>query len=311
MYAGSALKGHEWPFRFTFVLESSLFTFISYSRRDQVFVRSLASQLRDAGVAIWIDQQDILPGKRWDQEIEAALNACSHLLVVLSDSSVESENVVDEVSLAISLGKRVVPLRICECSLPLRMKRIQYVDISDKDISEIVEFLKRELPHHSGEIEVDEAVAEQQRQIERWSARGLNPLDGDSRSTSNLVGCWIRESPPNSYFFRQIGQKVIGFYDRNVDKKVGLYIGEIEAKVFNFEWRWLDGRLGGHGKMELSADGLTLDGFWTPYSNSDDQHPQVLRREGSELPAWVNDYDFEQYRIWFEDGDATYENIHE
>jgi TIR domain len=43
---------------------------------------------------LWVDQLDITKGAIWDQEVERALQACSHVLIVLSPASVNSHNVM-------------------------------------------------------------------------------------------------------------------------------------------------------------------------------------------------------------------------
>ena len=104
--------------------------FISYSRQDADFALQLGRDLRDAGVHLWIDQLDIPPGGRWDREVERALKASRMLIVVLSPEAVASENVMDEVGYALSESKRVVPVMCRRCELPLRLQRVQYVDLS-------------------------------------------------------------------------------------------------------------------------------------------------------------------------------------
>jgi hypothetical protein len=81
--------------------------FFSYSRYDSVFVLRLASDLRNAGLDIWLDQLDIAPGEHWDNEIEKALNNANTLLAIISPKSIASDNVMDEVSFALEEKKRV------------------------------------------------------------------------------------------------------------------------------------------------------------------------------------------------------------
>jgi len=104
--------------------------FISYSRHDGEFALRLGRDLRVAGVNLWIDQLDIPPGERWDREVEQALKACRTLIVILSPEAVVSENVMDEVGYALKESKRVVPVLRRACTLPLRLQRVQYVDLS-------------------------------------------------------------------------------------------------------------------------------------------------------------------------------------
>lgn len=104
--------------------------FFSYSRKDSEFVLSLAQELREAGADIWLDQLDIEPGTAWDDSIEDALAKSDTLLVVLSKTSVASTNVRDEYSYAIEEGKRVVPVLMEPCTVPFRLRRLQYADFT-------------------------------------------------------------------------------------------------------------------------------------------------------------------------------------
>ncbi|MEP6583756.1 MAG: toll/interleukin-1 receptor domain-containing protein [Ginsengibacter sp.] len=102
--------------------------FFSYSRKDADFVKKLATDLKKTGASVWLDQLDIAPGSPWDDSIQNALNGSQGLIVILSDDSVKSKNVMDEVSYAMSQGKKVVPLVIEECPVPFRLARLQYID---------------------------------------------------------------------------------------------------------------------------------------------------------------------------------------
>ena len=102
--------------------------FFSYSRVNSDFVLKLATDLRKAGLNLWLDQLDIEPGDHWDESINEALNNCDTLLVILSSASVSSENVMDEVAFALEKGKQVVPILLEDCSVPFRLRRLQYVD---------------------------------------------------------------------------------------------------------------------------------------------------------------------------------------
>ena len=104
--------------------------FFSYSRDDSEFVLNLAKELRADGADIWLDQLDIKPGTRWDKSIEDALDASQTVLVILSKTSVASNNVMDEVSYALEEGKTVLPVLLEECDIPFRLRRLQFADFS-------------------------------------------------------------------------------------------------------------------------------------------------------------------------------------
>jgi TIR domain-containing protein/uncharacterized protein DUF1566 len=120
--------------------------FFSYSRDDAEFVLRLADDLRAAGVDLWLDQQDIAPGERWDRAVEEALKSSGCLLVVLSPVSAASQNVLDEISYALDHGKRIVPVLYKDCDVPFRLRRLQYIDFRssyDKSLAQLVKTIDR------------------------------------------------------------------------------------------------------------------------------------------------------------------------
>lgn len=102
--------------------------FFSYSREDTDFSLRLAGDLKAAGAVVWLDQLDIAAGQRWDAAVEAALKDCPRLLLILSPSSVGSENVKDEVSFALDTHKTIIPVLYRDCEVPFRLRRFQYID---------------------------------------------------------------------------------------------------------------------------------------------------------------------------------------
>ena len=131
--------------------------FFSYSRDNSDFVINLAKELRSAGAKIWLDQLDIKPGTRWDKSIEDALKESGTLLVVLSKSSVASNNVMDEVSYALEEGKTVVPVLLEECEIPFRLRRLQFADFTqskEKGIATLTKALQLDT-HVADKLEKD------------------------------------------------------------------------------------------------------------------------------------------------------------
>ncbi len=104
--------------------------FVSYSHRDQTFVTQLVADLHKNNVPVWFDKESILAGQRWDDAIEKGLTDSTHLIFVLSPDSVASQNVKDEVDTAIDANKAIVPVLLQDVKLPLRLRRIQYTDVT-------------------------------------------------------------------------------------------------------------------------------------------------------------------------------------
>ena len=118
--------------------------FVSYSSDDRPFALGLVKELQNLGANVWIDQLGIGLGENWDNAIEDALEKSETFMLILSPTSVESQNVQDEVSIAISSKKKLVPILIKKCELPMRLQRRQYADLTnnpDKAINDILAFL--------------------------------------------------------------------------------------------------------------------------------------------------------------------------
>ncbi len=145
--------------------ETTPLTFFSYSRDDSAFVLKVASDLRAAGADIWLDQLDIQPGEHWDSAVENALTRATRIVVVLSPSSVASQNVMDEVSFALDENRTVIPIIHRECKIPFRLRRLQYVDFTagyDSALAELIGVLggKTALRHNPPAAEEPPAVEE-------------------------------------------------------------------------------------------------------------------------------------------------------
>jgi hypothetical protein len=96
--------------------------FISYSGKDQVFADRLHADLQNKGVRCWFAPHDLPIGaKTWDA-IDEAIRHREKLLLILSQASIASEWVEDEVNKAYAeerSRKQVVlfPIRIDNASM--------------------------------------------------------------------------------------------------------------------------------------------------------------------------------------------------
>jgi hypothetical protein len=123
-------------------MEKQRKTFLSYSRVNKDFAIKLARELKSEGFDIWLDLLDIPAGSRWDREIEKALRECEIFMVILTPASIESENVLDEIGFAMDGKKRLLPVLLEKCEIPFRLKRIQYIDFTNKEFNDGVESAK-------------------------------------------------------------------------------------------------------------------------------------------------------------------------
>jgi hypothetical protein len=96
--------------------------FISYSSKDDEFCQRLHNDLQAAGVRCWFAPEDLKIGDRLRDEIEGAIRLHDKLLLVLSDTSVNSSWVRTEVGAAFEREERerkqvLFPIRLDDAVL--------------------------------------------------------------------------------------------------------------------------------------------------------------------------------------------------
>ncbi len=102
--------------------------FISYAKEDAAFAGTLAEALQRVGFSVWWDRH-IPPGKTWDDVIGRALDAAACVVVLWSQTSIQSRWVREEAERAASRGC-LIPVLAGEVDPPLGFGRIQAADLS-------------------------------------------------------------------------------------------------------------------------------------------------------------------------------------
>ena len=110
--------------------------FVSYSREDTAKQRRVVKELRERGLNIWVDIENLTPGTpTWEREIEKAIRGATGIIVLLSPESNNSEWVRREISFGEQHRKRIFPVLIEgdeHASTPLRLANHQRVDLRTK-----------------------------------------------------------------------------------------------------------------------------------------------------------------------------------
>jgi len=110
--------------------------FMSYSREDTAKQRRVVKELRERGINIWVDIENLTPGTpTWEREIEKAIRGAMGIIVLLSPESNNSEWVRREISFGEQHRKRIFPVLIEGddfTSTPLRLANHQRVDLRTK-----------------------------------------------------------------------------------------------------------------------------------------------------------------------------------
>lgn len=127
--------------------------FMSYSRENISLQRRVLAGLRERGVNVWVDVENLIPGSpAWEREIERAIRGAAGLVVLLSPEANNSEWVRREISFAEQNEKRIFPVLIHgdeDDSIPLRLSNHQRVDLR-RDFNGGLDELANALREHMG-----------------------------------------------------------------------------------------------------------------------------------------------------------------
>jgi CRP-like cAMP-binding protein len=107
--------------------------FVCYSRADQEFVTQLVNNLRKHRLDVWLDIYRLEAGKSWARQIGHALDVCQIMLLILSPTSVASDNAEDEWNYYLDMKKPVLVVRHIPCKVPYRLSKLNYIDFHEAD----------------------------------------------------------------------------------------------------------------------------------------------------------------------------------
>ena len=88
--------------------------FISYSHKDKSVADAICSKLEQSGIRCWYAPRDIRPGADWAASIIDAIEASRIMVLVFTDSSNASPQVLREINNAVSAGVVLVPFKLTE-----------------------------------------------------------------------------------------------------------------------------------------------------------------------------------------------------
>ena len=126
-------------------LESGMTIFVSYSHNDSDIVEKIVTELIKMDRYIFIDKWEIGVGDSFLDKIQSAMNIAGAILVVLSNSSIQSEWCKTELKAALTkqLNEKthILPVLIEDCEIPLFLRDRKYADFRssfDKGIEELI-----------------------------------------------------------------------------------------------------------------------------------------------------------------------------
>ncbi len=123
------------------------YVFISYSTKNQDAADAMRKLFKSKGINTWMAPYNIPAGSEYAEVLYDALNRCSCMLLLLTESSQNSQWVRKEVNIAVSNGKTVIPVMLENIELNSSMKLylndqqiipVRVIDESSDEIQRVI-----------------------------------------------------------------------------------------------------------------------------------------------------------------------------
>ena len=163
--------------------------FLCHANEDKENVRACYERLRDEGFDPWLDDENLLPGQNWQEEIPQALRASAAVVVFLSKTSVKKKGYVQrEFQLAYDALSEipeghvfVIPVKLDDCDVPSRFKHLQWMEVpSLSGYDKLIKSIRTKLPKDnsigaSSEINrtIKGACQRRAEEISRWKIKAM------------------------------------------------------------------------------------------------------------------------------------------
>lgn len=89
--------------------------FISHSSKDEALASKVVSYLEQAGLDVWYDKREIIPGDNWADKIAQGLRESDAMVVLLTPSALDSDFARRDIDYALSqkpFKRRLIPVLV-------------------------------------------------------------------------------------------------------------------------------------------------------------------------------------------------------
>jgi len=123
------------------LINHRLQVFLCHSSADKGGIRNLYDKLKADGIDPWLDEKKLLPGQKWELEIQKAIDATDVVVVCLSRESVNKAGFLQrEIKLVLDKADEkpegtifLIPVLLEQCDVPLRLRQWHWVGLFEHD----------------------------------------------------------------------------------------------------------------------------------------------------------------------------------
>ncbi len=160
------------------------YVFISYSTIDQEYANKIYEFLTTNNISAWIATKNIHGGESFANEITKAVEDCKAFIFVLSENSDKSPHCGNELSMAFSQKKVIIPVRLHEFSLSKSntyfLQQSQWIDYFKNEgvaLNELLDKTILALNEKSIETKAIKIKTAEEKQIENYIKRAYQALE--------------------------------------------------------------------------------------------------------------------------------------
>ncbi|NER24799.1 MAG: TIR domain-containing protein [Symploca sp. SIO1C2] len=166
--------------------------FLSYATQDRAIMEKIRNSLRRESITVWTNLTDIQTGEDFGEAINRGIEQADNLVYLLSPESINSTYCQQELDLAVSLNKRIIPVLVKETepnTIPEVLRQLQYIDLTDNvkeedywlDESQLLKILQEdEAYYHEHKMLLTKALKWEQYNNPSLLLRGYNRQSAES-----------------------------------------------------------------------------------------------------------------------------------
>lgn len=114
--------------------------FLCHAKDDKPAVRKLYESLLVNEVDAWLDEERIMPGQNWQQEIPKAVKSSDVVILCLSKKSINKEGYIQkEIKFALDIANEkteesiyIIPAKLEDCDVPEKFSIYQWVNLFER-----------------------------------------------------------------------------------------------------------------------------------------------------------------------------------
>ena len=120
--------------------------FISYSSKNKNVADAIVADLESHGIRCWYAPRGIMPGQEWATAISDAMAEASVFVLIFTEDSNKSKQVMNEVAMAFKLGLTIVPFKLTDDlmnpELEYYLSRVHWLDALTPPLAESIRSLR-------------------------------------------------------------------------------------------------------------------------------------------------------------------------